>query len=359
MNLSRISLGVGVILSTAFLSSATAVRVLIWDEQQPEQKQVYTNFLGNHIADNLRKNSAFEVASANLSQPNQGLSEEILDKTDVLVWWGHRRYDDVPQKIADAIVDRVKTGRLSLVALHSADWSAPFRTAMEARLIQETVKMLPVGERAKAVPEFIQWRSYAVPSRSEKPGFDTRIERREDGKWHVLIERPSCVFPGCCTPMQPSTIRTLLPKHPIASGVPAKFTLPETEMYDEPFHVPEPDELIFDESWAGGEHFRSGMLWKLGRGYVLYFRPGHETYHVYTEPLPMKIVENACAYLGQKVQAFASRPSFKGVLNRMLVFSKTSWYRHPAIPMVDDWFVQLGAENGFNVNVTEDPTTFT
>src|SRR5256885_2211766 len=186
-------------------------------------------------------------------------------------------------------------------------WGTPFGALVraipprdEARLIQETVKMLPVGERVNAVPEFIQWRSYAVPSRSEKPGFDTRIDRRDDGKWHVLIERPCCVFPSCCTPMQPSTIRTLLPKHPIANGVPAKFTLPETEMYDEPFHVPDPDELIFDESWSGGEHFRSGMLWKLGHGYVFYFRPGHETYHVYTEPMPMKIVENACAYLGSK-----------------------------------------------------------
>src|SRR5437667_4356198 len=165
MNLLRISLAIAALLYTTRLSSAGPIHVLVWDEQQPEQKKVYTNFLGNYIADNLRKNRAFEVSSANLNQPNQGLSDEIQDKTDVLVWWGHRRHDDVPQKIADAIVDRVKAGRLSLVALHSAHWSAPFRTAMEARLIQETVKMLPVGERAKAVPEFIQWRSYAVPSR--------------------------------------------------------------------------------------------------------------------------------------------------------------------------------------------------
>src|SRR5436189_2200080 len=98
MNLSRISLGVGVILLTAFGSAAAPIRVLVWDEQQPEQKKVYTNFLGNHIADNLRKNSAFEVSTANLNEPNQGLSDEVLDKVDVLIWWGHRRHDDVPQK---------------------------------------------------------------------------------------------------------------------------------------------------------------------------------------------------------------------------------------------------------------------
>jgi trehalose utilization protein len=346
-------------LSIAINSSAEPIRVLVWDEQQPAQKKAYPNFLGNQIAEHLRKNPGLKVASANLNEANQGISKEALDQTDVLIWWGHVRQDEVPQTIADAIVERVKAGRLSLIALHSAHWSAPFRTAMEARLIQETVKMLPIKERSKAVPEFIQWRSFAVPSRNENPRFDTRLERRPDGTWHILLERPSCVFPSCCTPMQPSTIRTLLPKHAIAQGVPASFVLPETEMYDEPFHVPEPDEIIFEERWAGGEHFRSGMMWKLGRGHVFYFRPGHETYHVYTEPIPLKIVENACVHLGGKVQAEAARPTLKGVLKKMLVFSKTSWYRHPAIPMIDDWLVQLGAEYNFEVDVTEDSGIFT
>src|SRR5262245_58390278 len=98
MNLSRILFAGATLLLTAQFCSAAPVRVLVWDEQQPEQKRVYTNFLGNHIAENLRRNSAFHVTSANLNQPNQGISEEILDQTDVLVWWGHRRQDDVPQK---------------------------------------------------------------------------------------------------------------------------------------------------------------------------------------------------------------------------------------------------------------------
>jgi trehalose utilization protein len=34
----------------------------------------------------------------------------------------------------------------------------------------------------------------------------------------------------------------------------------QTEMYDEPFHVPEPDEVIFEERWASGEWFRSGAI---------------------------------------------------------------------------------------------------
>ena len=37
-------------------------------------------------------------------------------------------------------------------------------------------------------------------------------------------------------------------------------------MYDEPFHVPEPDEVILEERWAGGEWFRSGMRLEARQG---------------------------------------------------------------------------------------------
>src|SRR6267143_5039128 len=107
MNLFRLISATAIFVTTVQLRSAAPIRVLVWDEQQPEQKKVYTNFLGNHIAENLRKNPALQVTSANMSQPNQGLSEEILDQTDVLVWRGHRRQDEVPQKIGDAIVERI------------------------------------------------------------------------------------------------------------------------------------------------------------------------------------------------------------------------------------------------------------
>ena len=337
--------------------AADPIRILVWDEQQPAQQKVYTNFLGNYLAAHLKQNPELEVRSANLDQPNQGVTEQVLDQTDVLIWWGHVRHDDVPDKTAEAIVQRVKAGKLALIALHSAHWSAPFRTAMEARLVQDAVNMLPFAERGKVQPEFIQWRSRVVPARAENPRFDTRFEKRPDGSWHLLIERPSCVFPSCCTPVQPSTISTLLADHPIARGLPRQFTLPETEMYDEPFHVPEPDEVIFRESWAGGETFRSGMIWKIGQGNVFYFRPGHETYKVYTEALPLKILENASLFLGKEVRKVAARPSYAQV--KMLVFSKTSWYRHPAIPMVNDLLAQLGQDYGFKVDVTEDSARFT
>ena len=72
-------------------------------------------------------------------------------------------------------------------------------------------------------------------------------------------------------------------------------------MYDEPFGVPAPDLVIFEESWKDGEHFRSGALWNIGKGKVFYFRPGHETYPVFRQEFPLKIVENATVWLGAQV----------------------------------------------------------
>ena len=110
----------------------------------------------------------------------------------------------------------------------------------------------------------------------------------------------NCVFPRCCTPVQSSQIRIINKKHPITKGVPATFTIPETEMYDEPFHVPTPDEVVLDETWKGGEYFRSGAIWSLGKGKVFYFRPGDQQYAVYKLKPVLRIIENAAVWLGGK-----------------------------------------------------------
>jgi trehalose utilization protein len=65
--------------------------------------------------------------------------------------------------------------------------------------------------------------------------------------------------------------------------------------------VPEPDDVILEERWATGEWFRSGMLWRLGKGIVFYFRPGHETFPVYKEQLPLKILSNAVRWAANQV----------------------------------------------------------
>jgi len=72
-------------------------------------------------------------------------------------------------------------------------------------------------------------------------------------------------------------------------------------MYDEPDQVSKPDQVIFKENFGGGEWFRSGGVWNLGKGKVFYFRPGHETYPVFKEKLPLRVIENAVRWLAAEL----------------------------------------------------------
>ena len=64
--------------------------------------------------------------------------------------------------------------------------------------------------------------------------------------WQVTL--PGCIFPAYRGDGAPSHVSTLLPDHPIARGLPERWDIPQTEMYDEPFHVPTPDAVVFPRS---------------------------------------------------------------------------------------------------------------
>ena len=274
------------------------IRVLVWDEQQPAQKQAYDNFLGNAIAEFLKQRPGLEVKSVRLDDPEQGLSKETLDACDVLIWWGHVRQGEIKRKTGEDLVDRIKRGKLSLIALHSAHWSIPFIEAMNERAIADALASLSPVERESAVVEAIRPEKYSAPSRDAV--LTPQVEKivQNDGRIILKVKLPNCCFPSYRGDGKPSHVRTLLRDHPIAKGIPAQFDIPHTEMYDEPFHVPAPDEVVFEERWDAGERFRSGCVWKIGRGRVFYFRPGHETFDVYKQPETLQILENAVRWMG-------------------------------------------------------------
>jgi len=301
-----------VVLFSTFALGADApprspIRILVWDEQQPAQKQAYSEkFLGETIAAQLAKSPDFNVTSA--AMPEKGktendpaLSADSLNQTDVLIWWGHQRQREVKWETADAIVERIKAGKLALITLHSAHWSSPFIRAMNARSIQDALKSLPEAEREKAKLD-LHTPAYAVPKRDAAltPNFTTT--KAADGTVTLHINLPNCVFPAYRADGKPSHVTTLMPDHPIAKGLPVNWDVGHTEMYDEPFHVPAPDAVIFEEKWDGGEHFPSGALWNVGDGKVFYFRPGHETFPVYKEEYPLRVIENAARWLGEQVK---------------------------------------------------------
>lgn len=274
------------------------VRVLVWDERQPKQQQAYENWLGNAIAEYLRNQPGIGAVPVALDDPHQGLNDETLDKCQVLVWWGHVRHRDVLPATGRRIVDRIKAGKLSLVALHSAHWSTPFVIAMRDRATEDALASLPEAERATAKVE------YVTPLPGKPPAKDAPLtpssERKADpatGQVTLTVRLPVCCFPSWREDGKPSHVTVLDPTHPIAKDLPATFDIPQTEMYADPFHVPKPDAALFLEKWDAGEQFKSGMVWQLGKGKVFYFRPGHESYGVYKEPLPLKIIENACRWL--------------------------------------------------------------
>ena len=45
-------------------------------------------------------------------------------------------------------------------------------------------------------------------------------------------------------------------------------------------------------------------------------------------------------------------------LQRVLIFSKTAWYRHPALPELNGFLVRLGAKHNIQMDVTESPEDF-
>ena len=213
------------------------IRVTVWHENWQDRtedavKAVYPNGIHNCIAEFLGKDEEFEVRTAVLNDPECGLPDEVLETTDVMLWWGHCKHGDVPDELVAKIRNRVLRG-MGIIFLHSAHFSKPFISLM--------------GTTCS-----LQWR-----------------EGDRERLW------------------------TINPDHPIAKGVPQYFNLDVEEMYGERFDIPQPDELVFIGWFKGGEVFRSGCTWQRGLGKVFYFQPGHETNPTFYHPEIQKIINNA------------------------------------------------------------------
>jgi trehalose utilization protein len=280
--------------------SAEPIRVLVWDEQQPQQKEGYgEKFLGETIAAYLAKLPSLTVKTAKLDEADQGLSDATLDATDVVIFWCHRRVKDQDDARMEAIVKRVMEGKLSFIGLHSTHWGKPFVRLMQERAKADAIQGLPEFERATAKWEFLNDAPYykGVGRAARITPF---VEKGEGNVWKLTL--PACVFPVYRNDGMPSHVTTLLPQHPIATGLPLQWDIPRTEMYGEPFHVPAPDEVVFEEKWDKGEHFRSGCVWSVGQGRVFYFRPGHETYGIFQQAETLRVVENAVRWMGADIK---------------------------------------------------------
>ena len=214
------------------------IRVTVWNEFRHEKsddevKAVYPEGMHRVIADALAAEPDMEVRTATLDEPEHGLTDEVLNSTDVMLWWGHIAHGAVKDVVAQKVRKRVWSG-MGLVPLHSGHMSKPFMLLMGTTC---NLKWREIGER----------------------------------------ERLWVVEPG----------------HPIARDIGEYIQLENTEMYGERFDVPAPDELVFISWFQGGEVFRSGCCYSRGAGKIFYFRPGHETFPIYKDPEIQKVLKNA------------------------------------------------------------------
>ena len=214
------------------------IRVTVFNEYIHEKedegvRKIYPEGIHSAIKAFLEKDEEIEVKCATLDMPECGLSDDVINNTDVMLWWGHMAHEKVPDEIAAKVADAVLRG-MGIIFLHSAHFSKPFKSLM---------------------------------------GTSCSLCWREDGDF----ER----------------VWVCAPSHPIVQGIDRYFELEHEETYTEFFDIPQPDELILTGWYEGGETFRSGCCYNRGYGKVFYFQPGHETFPTFYNPAVQTIIKNA------------------------------------------------------------------
>lgn len=192
--------------------------------------------------DSFLQGDEFALSYAYQTDKECTLTEEEVDRADVMIWWGHLHHDKVPDRLVDRIVTRVHEG-MGILFLHSSHISKGF-----LRLVG-TSGSLHCFEN------------------------DNIRERL----WNIA------------------------PWHDIAEGIGEYIDLGLDEMYGEPFGIPAPDETVFMSWFNTGHLFRSGICYYRDNGRIFYFQPGHETFPVYYKPEIQKIIKNAVRWAKPRV----------------------------------------------------------
>ena len=213
------------------------IKVTIWNEFRHERseeavREIYPDGIHGCIAEFLSCDEDIGVHLATLDESEHGLTKEILDNTDVLIYWSHMAQEEFSDEVAERIRQAVLSG-MGLIALHSAHDSKMMK------------KLL---------------------------GTSMTLKWRHGDRERLFVTAPS---------------------HPIAQYIPEYFELPVEEMYGEYFDIPKPDDVIFTGWFAGGEVFRSGCTFTRGLGKIFYFQPGHEAYPTYYDKYVQRIITNA------------------------------------------------------------------
>tara|TARA_A100001037_G_scaffold306085_1_gene349083 strand:- start:4132 stop:4863 length:732 start_codon:yes stop_codon:yes gene_type:complete len=214
------------------------VNVTIWNEyhcekEDPIAEGLYPSGIHNFIASFLTE-AGYNTTTATLASPEHGLSNEVLDTTDVLLWWSHNQNEHLDDSIANRVAKKVLEG-MGFIVLHSALRSKPFHLLM---------------------------------------GTSCNLKRRNADE----IERVWVINPG----------------HPIVQNLSNEYIeFPQSQIFGEPFDIPPPEDLVLISWNEGGEVFRSGCCWTRGNGKIFFLGPGHETHPIYHNSDIQLIIRNA------------------------------------------------------------------
>jgi trehalose utilization protein len=199
---------------------------------------VYPNDINGAVAEGLKPLEGWEVVTASINDPEQGLPDALLNRCDVLIWWGHKKHGNVKDALVQKVVARVKDDGMGFIALHSSHFAKPNKALMGTPC---------------------SWGAYVGDSKTLK----------------VTVKDPA---------------------HPIAKGV-KDFTIDHSERYSEPYAVPEPQAVPFTGVYTmpdgKKDASRIGLCWQVGKGKFFYFQAGHETNPVFFDENVRLIMRNA------------------------------------------------------------------
>ncbi|MCP4644545.1 MAG: trehalose utilization protein ThuA [bacterium] len=211
--------------------------VAVWSEKTAPRK-LYPNDINTAIAEGLEPLKDWEVVVASIADPDMGLPDELLQRCDVLVWWGHKKHGLVDDALVEKVVKRVREDGMGFISLHSAHYAKPNRVLMDSPC---------------------SWGAY----------------EKDTTTLDVTVTEPD---------------------HPIAKGV-KNFTIAHSERYSEPYAVPKPEAVPFEgvHTLTDGskDPSRVGLCWTIGKGKFFYFQAGHETDPVYFDENVRLIMRNA------------------------------------------------------------------
>jgi trehalose utilization protein len=225
--------------------------IVVWSEGTAP-KNIYPNDINTAIVEGLKADKRFEkdtIIAASLSDPDQGINDELLAKTDVLLWWGHKKHAQVSDALPPKIKQRWMDGKMGFIGLHSAHFAKP----------------------------------------------------------NKLLMGTACSFSLYKADTTTTKVTVTDKKHPISEGIPETFTVENHERYGDPYIVPEGYTCMFEglSTIKDGktDNAKLGFAWESVNGSksrFFYFQLGHETNPIYFDTNIRKIIGNATLWVMPK-----------------------------------------------------------